>query len=62
MEYSPGIKAAAEAMRIKRSELQSQPLDRVWREIAYAGVMAFQKASEDERSAEVRRLSVGGAN
>lgn len=56
------IIAAAEAMRIKRAELQAQPLDRIWRELAYAGITAFQKKGQQEAEENVTRLSRGGAN
>jgi hypothetical protein len=37
------IIATAEAMRIKREELLDQPLARIWRDLAEAGLSAFHR-------------------
>lgn len=41
----------AEAMRIKRAELQAQPLDRIWRDLAETAILVF----DQERANEKRR-------
>jgi len=56
------VVVAAEAMRLKRAELQAQPLDRIWRELAATCLNAFDKACKDQADENVRRLSRGGAN
>jgi hypothetical protein len=43
--FYPGeLDAAAEAMQAKRRELIGQPLERIWRDLAMAGLLAAEQA------------------